>query len=100
MRFHTFPAPKPPKVEDEEKGNFQRRRLNIMLRKVFRRIVTSTKPGEEHSPTTLNGSSSVKTVQEETLDESADRVTQMMIENLRNPANHSAYREYPYPQDK
>jgi hypothetical protein len=71
-----------------------------MVRKVLKRIATSTKPQGKPSPTTSEGSSSEKSVQEETLEEAGNRVTQMMIENLKNPANHPTYREYPHTKDK
>jgi hypothetical protein len=56
---------------------------------------TTTKPQENSSPTTSSGSSSEKPERPETIDEIADRVGNMIIENLKNRANHPDYREYP-----
>jgi hypothetical protein len=55
---------------------------------------TTTTPQENTTPPT-SGASSEKPVWEETLAETMERVQKMIIENLKNPANHSDYREYP-----
>ena len=60
----------------------------------------NTKPPDISSPVSSKKSSSPMTATGETLEEVADRVTRMIIENLNNPACHSAYRPYPYPVKK
>jgi len=52
-----------------------------------------TKPQANPSPATSAKSPSEKPIQEMSLKEIADRAQAMMIENLKNPENHSAYHE-------
>jgi hypothetical protein len=55
--------------------------------------MTEEKPPAQQENPSQPMSAASPSARKETLDERADRVQQMMIENLKNPENHSAYHE-------